>query len=125
MTSGTEIPGEVPVPTPAAGSAPPGVGRGAKRREPPAPWRIRVAWAVALIADALQLAVFPMMLWGAVSPLDDIIDGVVALVLMALLGWHLAFLPSFLIKLLPVLDLAPMWTLAVAFVTRRTAPERR
>jgi hypothetical protein len=124
MKSGAEIPAEFHVATPVPGPASAEHGRGVKRREPPAPWRIRTAWAVALIADALQLAVFPMMLWGAVSPLDDIVDGVVALVLMALLGWHLAFLPSFLIKLLPVLDLAPMWTLAVAFVTRRTAPER-
>jgi hypothetical protein len=34
-------------------------------------------------------------------------------------GWHLAFLPSFVVKVLPVADLAPTWTIAIFFATRQ------
>ncbi len=36
-----------------------------------------------------------------------------------LLGWHWEFLPSFLAKLAPGVDLVPFWTLAVANVYRK------
>jgi len=39
---------------------------------------------------------------------------------MAILGWHWEFAPSFLAKLLPGVDLVPLWTLAVANVYRRS-----
>lgn len=86
--------------------------------------RRRIAWAVALAADATQIVLAPMVLAGAVSPIDDVIDVVVFAVLTALLGWNMAFLPSFVVKLLPVVDLAPGWTLAVWLVTRRSKPGR-
>jgi len=35
-----------------------------------------------------------------------------------MLGWHLSFIPSFLVKLIPVGDLAPTWTIAVLIATR-------
>jgi hypothetical protein len=103
---------------PRSESAPP-------QKSAPAPLRVKAAWAVALAADALQLAIFPLMVAGGASVLDDVVDVIVAIVLISLLGWNLAFLPSIAIKLLPAVDLAPMWTLAVAFVTRRRAPARR
>jgi len=37
-----------------------------------------------------------------------------------LLGWHWEFLPSFLGKLVPGVDLVPFWTLAVANVYRKS-----
>ena len=37
-----------------------------------------------------------------------------------LLGWHWEFLPSFLAKLVPGVDLVPLWTLAVANVYRKS-----
>jgi hypothetical protein len=39
-----------------------------------------------------------------------------------LLGWHWEFLPSFLAKLVPGIDLVPLWTLAVANVYRKSKP---
>ena len=36
-----------------------------------------------------------------------------------LLGWHWEFLPSFLAKLVPGVDLVPFWTLAVVNVYRK------
>jgi len=40
--------------------------------------------------------------------------------MIGLLGWHPLFLPAFLAKLVPGLDLVPTWTGAVLFVTRRS-----
>jgi len=37
---------------------------------------------------------------------------------VVLLGWHVAFLPAFVVELLPVADLFPTWTIAVLYVTR-------
>jgi len=76
----------------------------------------RTALIVAMIADALQLLVFPLFVEGAVSPVDDILDLGIGLVLVRLLGWHWEFLPSFLAKLVPGVDLVPFWTMAVANV---------
>jgi hypothetical protein len=81
--------------------------------------RVKVALGVAVVADILQLAVFPYVMEGALSPADDMIDLCVAGLMGALLGWHWEFLPSFLGKLVPGVDLAPLWTLAVANVYRK------
>ncbi len=82
--------------------------------------RFRTAMALAVVADALQLVVFPLFVEGAASPVDDILDFVVGAVLVRLLGWHWEFLPSVLGKLVPGLDLVPLWTLAVANVYRKS-----
>ncbi len=42
----------------------------------------------------------------------------VALVLMRLLGWHWALLPSLVAEMVPGLNLVPTWTAAVLFITR-------
>jgi len=80
----------------------------------------RTALAIAILADALQIVFFPMFVQGAFSPLDDLLDIVVAWVLIRLLGWHWAFLPSFVAKVLPGVDLVPTWTMAVLVATRAT-----
>ena len=36
--------------------------------------RFRAAMILAIIADALQIAVFPLFVGGALSPADDILD---------------------------------------------------
>lgn len=82
--------------------------------------RVKTALAVAIVADILQIIVLPLVIEGAVSPADDVLDLCVAGVLSSLLGWHWEFLPSFLGKLVPGVDLVPMWTLAVANVYRRS-----
>ena len=80
----------------------------------------RSALAIAMLADALQIAFLPMFGEGAFSPLDDLLDIVVAWMLIRLLGWHWAFLPSFVAELVPGLELVPTWTLAVLVATRET-----
>jgi hypothetical protein len=74
---------------------------------------------VAIIADLLQVIVFPLFVEGAESPADDVLDIGIGAVLIYLLGWHWEFLPSFVAKLVPGVDLVPFWTLAVANVYRR------
>lgn len=81
--------------------------------------RFRAAMILAIIADALQIVVFPLFVEGALSPADDVVDFGVAAVLVNLLGWHWEFLPSFFAKLVPGVDLVPFWTMAVLNVYRK------
>jgi len=82
--------------------------------------QFRSAMMVAVAADVLQIAVFPLFVAGALSPADDILDFGVAAILVRLLGWHWEFLPSFLAKLAPGVDLIPFWSMAVANVYRKS-----
>ena len=79
----------------------------------------RLAWAVAIAADALQIAAFLLFVEGGISPADSLLDLIVAFVLIRLLGWHWAFLPTLAAELVPGADLFPTWTAAVWFVTRQ------
>lgn len=83
------------------------------------PNRIRAARLIAIAADFLQIALFPLFGEGFVSVLDDALDVVVCIVLTMLVGWNFAFLPSFVVKVMPIADLAPTWTIAAFFATRR------
>jgi hypothetical protein len=84
--------------------------------------RFRAAMVLAVVADALQLIVFPVFVEGALSPADDVLDFGIGAMMISLLGWHWEFLPSFLGKLVPGVDLVPFWTMAVANVYRKTKP---
>jgi hypothetical protein len=79
----------------------------------------RAAMLLAIVADALQLVVFPLFVAGGLSPADDVLDLGVGAMMVHLLGWHWEFLPSFFAKLVPGIDLVPFWTLAVANVYRK------
>jgi hypothetical protein len=82
--------------------------------------RFRTAMVLAVLADALQLIVFPVFVEGALSPADDVLDFGIAAMMISLLGWHWEFLPSFLAKLVPGVDLVPFWTIAVVNVYRKS-----
>lgn len=85
---------------------------------------LTAAYAVAICADFIQICLVPFYLEGFASPVDDFSDVVVCLILTRLIGFHFAFLPSFLIKLVPLVEGVPTWTLAVLIASRhlRTAP---
>ena len=81
--------------------------------------QFRAAMLLAVVADALQIFVFPLFVEGALSPVDDLLDLSVGAAMIHLLGWHWEFLPSFFAKLVPGVDLVPFWTMAVASVWRK------
>ena len=81
--------------------------------------RFRAAMFLAVLVDAVQIIGLPLFGEGALSPLDDVLDFITAVVLVRLLGWHWEFLPSLIAELVPGVDLIPFWTLAVANVYRK------
>ena len=91
---------------------PPRVGRWRDRRH-------LTALAIAFAADAVQIGLLPLFMEGAAAPWNDALDIAVGAMLLALLGWHVAFLPAFLGELVPFLNLFPTWTAAVLFVMTR------
>ena|SRR5579872_724 len=82
------------------------------------PRRIWLARGIAVAADLAQIVFFPVLSEGFVSPLDAGLDVVVAVALTLLVGWHIAFIPTFIIKALPFADLAPTWTIAILIATK-------
>ncbi len=90
-------------------------------RDDVTPARIRAARLVAVGADLLQIVLLPTFFPGVMSPAADAIDLVVAALMLWLVGWHWAFLPTFLAEVVPFVDLVPTWTAAVFLVTRSRA----
>jgi hypothetical protein len=80
--------------------------------------RVKAARVIGVVADAVQLGLLPLFVEGWVSPLNDALDVVVAAAMVALVGWHWAFLPAFFSEMIPVWDLVPSWTAAVLIATR-------
>ncbi len=86
--------------------------------------RMKAALVLAVVADIVQIVLFPIFFTGVESPPDDIVDLSMAGILSWLLGWHWEFLPSFAGKLIPGFDLVPLWSLAVANVYRKSRPRK-
>lgn len=78
------------------------------------PRRILAARFIAVAVDLAQYALLPAEL----TPLNNVVDVLTAVAMLGLVGWHWAFLPTFLAELVPFVDLVPSWTLAVMFATR-------
>lgn len=81
--------------------------------------RKNVALAIAAVADAVQLGLYPVFLEGVLSIPDDILDAVVALALLITLGWRWRLVAALAIELVPGLALFPSWTLFVATMATR------
>jgi hypothetical protein len=82
--------------------------------EPPVLTRRRVwfAYAVAIATDALQLLLGPFGWMGA----DEVLDVAAMLAISRAIGFHVVLLPTFALEFLPVSDMLPAWTGAVALV---------
>jgi hypothetical protein len=80
--------------------------------------RVRTARALALAVDLGQIVLLPAFFPVMASPVADVLDVAAAAALVFLLGWHWAFLPTFLVELIPVVDVVPTWTAAVFLATR-------
>jgi hypothetical protein len=74
--------------------------------------RIWLAFAVALAADVFQIALGPLG-W---TFLDEVADILVMITVSLLLGFHPLLLPTFIVELVPVVDMLPTWTACVAAV---------
>ena len=74
--------------------------------------RIRLAYAVAVTADTLQLFLGPFGWTFA----DEIIDVIVMVLTIRAIGFHPLLLPTFALEFLPVVDMLPTWTGCVALV---------
>ena len=81
-------------------------------RGPLSQTRIGIALAVAVAADALPFLLGPLGWTFA----DEIIDVVAMAVLSMTLGFHVLFLPTFIVELVPVADMLPTWTACVMAV---------
>ncbi len=81
----------------------------------------RTAFAAALLADVLQLGLFPLFGEGVLSPFQDALDVTVALVMLLTLGFRWRTLFAFGIELVPGLALFPSWTAMVASLDVREA----
>jgi hypothetical protein len=73
----------------------------------------RAALAVAAVADVLQILVFPAFAEGVISPFQDVLDIIVAIILTAICGFKWQFVLAFGLELVPVADLFPTWTAMV------------
>jgi hypothetical protein len=78
------------------------------------PRRVWIARGIAVLVDIVQWGLLP----ASLTPLNGAIDVATGLAMVALVGWHWAFLPTFAAELVPFVDLVPTWTLAVTFATR-------
>jgi hypothetical protein len=77
--------------------------------------RIQLAFVVAILSDAVQLGLAPLGPLGWIF-VDEIIDVVAMILTSWLLGFHLLLVPTFLVELIPVVDMLPTWTGCVALL---------
>ncbi len=87
--------------------------------------RIVLGCAVAVVADLLQLGFGIIMGPMGMISVDEAIDVCAMVAETLILGYHPLFLPTFLAKAVPVLDLVPSWTgctlLVIAMRRKQTA----
>jgi hypothetical protein len=74
--------------------------------------RIKAAYAVAIATDLLQFGLGP---FGWIFA-DEILDVIALIVTTRLLGFHPLLLPTFILELVPIIDVLPTWTGCVALV---------
>lgn len=74
--------------------------------------RIRTAYAVAITTDVLQFVLGPLG-WAFT---DEILDVIALIATTRLLGFHPLLLPTFILELVPLVDMLPTWTGCVALV---------
>ena len=85
-----------------------------------------LALGLAIAIDFIQIPATLAFLAGALASagidipvgigLDVITDTIAACIFSSILGFHWALLPTFVIELIPGLDMAPTWTGCVAYV---------
>lgn len=85
--------------------------------------RKRVAIGIAILSDALQVALFPVTIEGAASPGELALDALTAVVMMMVLGFNWRIGAAFALELVPGIALFPSWTaMAMMLPARADAP---
>jgi hypothetical protein len=74
--------------------------------------RVRLAYAVAVATDVLQMLLGPV---GWVFA-DEVLDVTAMVLTWRLIGFHPLLLPTFALEFIPVADMLPTWTGCVAIV---------
>jgi hypothetical protein len=74
--------------------------------------RVRLAYAIAVTTDALQLLLGPFG-WAFA---DELLDVTAMILTWRLIGFHPLLLPTFALEFLPIADMLPTWTACVAIV---------
>jgi hypothetical protein len=82
--------------------------------------RIWAAYGVAVTVDVLQFALGPIG-WAFA---DEILDVAAMAATWRLLGFHPLLLPTFVLEVVPVADLVPVWTACVAIVVALRRKQR-
>jgi len=82
--------------------------------------KVAALW-VAGIVDFIQMPGFAIFGWGIASPMEDLLDFVTAMLLVAICGFRWQFVLAFGVELVPGLSLFPTWTMVV--LTMPTALE--
>lgn len=80
--------------------------------------RIWFAYAVSLLTDGIQLG---LLSFGWVF-IDEALDVIAMVLTTAALGFHPLLLPTFVLEMVPVVDMLPTWTgctAAVVFLRKR------
>lgn len=91
--------------------------------------RARLAFAIAVVVDAIQLPLQGVSMTGIgtlpAEAIDLAIDAATALIITRLIGFHWVLLPTLAIELIPFIDLAPTWVACVSYVIARRKREGR
>ena len=74
--------------------------------------RVWTAYGIAATTDARQLVLGPFGWAGA----DELLDVAATALEWRVLGFHPLLMPTFVVELLPVVDMLPTWTACVALV---------
>jgi hypothetical protein len=74
--------------------------------------RVSMAYGVAIASDVLQFVLGPFG-WAF---FDEILDVFAMFAISRAIGFHVLLLPTFAIEFLPVTDMLPTWTGAVALI---------
>jgi len=83
--------------------------------------RVAAAFGVAIAADFAQIVLGPLgWLWP-----DEVIDVAATIATTLAIGFHPLLLPTFVIELVPVVDMLPTWTACVAAVVALRRNELR
>jgi len=85
------------------------------------PRRKNVALAIAALADAVQIGLFPVFSGGVLSVPDDVLDAAVAVALIATLGFRWQLVAALAVELVPGIAVFPSWTVFVATLPTRQA----